>query len=60
MAHPGSRRLVVDGRRPDGQPAHMQMAVFVHGTRIYQATVLGAQLPADAADTYIDSLRVAP
>lgn len=60
MAHPGSRRLVVDGRRPDGQPAQMQMAVFVHGTRVYQATVLGAQLPEDAADTYIDSLRVAP
>jgi len=60
MAHPGSRRLVIEGRRPDGQAVTMQLAVFAHGTRVYQATVLGAQLPEGAADTYIGALRVAP
>ncbi len=60
MAHPGSRRLVIEGRRPDGQVARMDLAVFAHGTRVYQATVLGTQLPEGAADTYIGALRVAP
>jgi len=60
MAHPGSRRLALEGRRPDGVAVQMQMAVFAHGTRVYQATVLGAQLPEGAADTYIGSLRVLP
>jgi hypothetical protein len=60
MAHAGSRRLVLEGRRPDGQPVQMQLAVFAHGTRIYQATALGQQVPAALADHFIASLRVAP
>ncbi len=58
--HPGSRLVALDGRRPDGQGAQMRLALFTHGTRIFQATVLGPQLPDEAVDTYFDSLRVPP
>lgn len=58
--HPGSRRLTLAGRRPDGQPAQMQAALFVHGTHVYQATVLGQTVPAEVAEVFFDSLRVAP
>ncbi len=60
MAHAGSRRLVLAGHRPDGQPVHVQVAVFAHGTRVFQATVLGERLAAEQADGFIGSLRVAP
>ena len=55
--HPGSRRLRLEGRRPDGQPARMEVALFVHGTHVYQATVLGQTVPAEAAAVFFDSLR---
>ncbi len=55
--HAGSRRLRLDGRRPDGRAVRMQLAVFVRGTHVYQASVLGEQLPAEAAQTFFDSLR---
>jgi hypothetical protein len=38
----------------------MQLAVFAHGTRVYQATVLGERLPDELADTFFGSLRVSP
>lgn len=55
--HPGSRHLMLAGRRPDGQPAQMELALFVHGTHVYQATVLGPTVPAEAAAVFFDSLR---
>lgn len=58
--HPGSRRLRLDGRRPDGQPVQMQLALFTHGTRVYQATVLGQRVSDELAATYFESLRVPP
>ncbi len=58
--HAGNRRLRLDGRRPDGQPVRMQLAVFAHGTRVYQATALGDRLPDELADTFFGSLRVGP
>ncbi len=60
MAHAGSRRLVIEGRRPDGQAVQVQVAVFAHGTRVYQATVLGDRLTPEQADGFFGSLRVAP
>jgi hypothetical protein len=57
---PGGRRVAVDGRRPDGEAAQMELALFTHGTRVYQATVLGRQLPAEPVDTFFTSLRVLP
>jgi hypothetical protein len=38
----------------------MQVAVFAHGTTVYQATVLGAALSDDAAQAFFESLRFAP
>ncbi len=58
--HPGSRRVAIDGRRPDGQPAQMQLALFTHGTKVYQASVLGLRLPTEPVDTFFGSLRVLP
>ncbi len=58
--HAGNRRLRLDGRRPDGQAVQMQVAVFAHGTRVYQATALGDRLPDELADTFFGSLRVEP
>ncbi|MCE2910473.1 MAG: hypothetical protein LW712_16760 [Burkholderiaceae bacterium] len=58
--HPGSRRVALEGQRPDGQGAQMRVALFTHGTRVYQATALGARLPEELVDTYLGSLRVQP
>jgi hypothetical protein len=58
--HPGSRRLRLEGRRPDGQPVQMQLALFTHGTSVYQATVLGERVSDELATTYFESLRVPP
>lgn len=54
----GSRHLLVNGRQPGGQPLVMQLAVFAHGTRVYQATALGERVSADAADTFFGALRI--
>lgn len=58
--NPASRRERLQGRRPDGQPAVEQLAVFARGTTVYQATALGATLPAEAAETFFSSLRFGP
>jgi hypothetical protein len=58
--HPGSRRLRLEGRRPDATPVRMQLALFTHGTRVYQATVLGERVSDELADTFFESLRVPP
>ncbi len=58
--HPGSRRVSIDGRRPDSQPAQMELALFTHGTKVYQASVLGPRLPTEPVDTFFGSLRVPP
>jgi hypothetical protein len=58
--HAGSRRLRLEGRRPDGHTVQVQLALFTHGTRVYQATVLGDRVPDGLADTYLESLRVVP
>ncbi len=55
-----SSRALASGRLPDGAAVQVQVAVFGYGTWVFQATVLGAQLPADAVDTFFGSLRVAP
>ncbi len=58
--HADSRRWRLQGTRPDGKPVQMQLAVFAHGTQVFQATALGEQLPDDAADTFFDALRMRP
>jgi hypothetical protein len=48
----------IDGRAPDGQALAGQVAVFARGTVVLQATVLGATVPDDAAETFFAALRV--
>ena len=58
--NPGSLRLRLQGKLPDGKAVHMQVAVFTHGTRVFQATVLGEEVAPDAAEIFFDGLRVSP
>lgn len=52
-------RLVIDGRLPDGRAVGEQVVVFARGLRVYQASVIGAKLPAETVDTFLASLRLA-
>jgi hypothetical protein len=58
--NPGSRRLDLSGRMPDGRAVDERLALFAKGTRVFQATVLGERVDADAAESFFASLRVAP
>lgn len=58
--HQASARVPMVGRRPDGQALQMQIAVFVHGTRVFQATVLGERAAGEAATTFFSGLRFLP
>lgn len=55
--HAASARLSLAGQRADGRPVREQVAVFVRGTVVVQATVLGETLPDDAVETFFSSLR---
>lgn len=57
---PGSQRLLLQGKLPDGTRVTLHTAVFSHGTQVYQASVLGEQVSAGAADTFFEALRVQP
>jgi hypothetical protein len=57
---PGSERVRLDGRLPNGRPVQVQVAVFAQGTRVFQVTALGDRLPAEAAETFFGSIRFAP
>ena len=58
--NPASQRLQLRGSMPDGRAVTEQIAVFTRGTRVYQTTVLGDKLDAQATDTFFGSLRLAP
>lgn len=53
----GAVRVALSGRRSDGQAVQEQVAVFAKGTRVYQATVIGAQLPAEGLEAFFTGLR---
>lgn len=55
--NPAAGRDQIDGRAPDGQALAGQVAVFARGTVVFQATVLGAALSADAAETFFGALH---
>lgn len=57
--NPSAGRLRLDGS-PAGKPMQEQAAFFVHGLRVYQATLVGAQLPEALADEFFAGLRVLP
>lgn len=57
----GAGRLRLEGRGAADRPARqMELALFVHGTRVFQASVLGPRVGGDAADTFFAALRFEP
>ena len=57
-ANPAAGRLAAAGHLPDGAPIRVHAAFFVHDLRLYQATVIGADPPADVVQTFFDALRL--
>ena len=51
-------RQAFNGLLPDGQRIQEQVAVFVRGTRVFQATVVGARLDAEAIEYFFGALRL--
>lgn len=58
--NPAAGRRAFDGRLPDGMSVQAQSAVFADGMRVIQATVLGRALNPEAAQTFMESLKVVP
>ena len=58
--HPQSAQWRLSGRLPDGRAVQERVLLFSHGTQIYQATMLGARLDAEAQETFFGALRVGP
>ena len=58
--NPQAQRLAITGRLPDGTPVREELLLFVHGTVVYQAAVLGAHPDRAAVDTFFEGLRFAP
>ena len=58
--NPRSARLAIDGKRPDGRHVVAQAAFFVKGLRLFQATVLNADVAGgpQAADTFFGAIRL--
>jgi hypothetical protein len=56
--NPKAGRFEFDGQLPDGTKVREQLAVFAKGTRVFQATVLGAHLDEQALEAFFDGLRV--
>lgn len=57
--HPLAQRLMVRGRRTDGSAIEAQAQFFCRGTQVFQATVLGSRLDAQALDMFFSSLKFA-
>ncbi len=55
---PEAVRLRASGHAPDGAPIVEEAALFTHGTRVYQAAVLGARLDAAAVELFFENLRL--
>lgn len=56
--HPLAQRLGWSGTRADGSTIAAQAAFFTQGTQVYQATVVGTRLDAEAADTFFSGLKL--
>jgi hypothetical protein len=58
--NPRSARIAIVGKRPDGQRVVAQEGFFVKGVRLYQATVLNADVAGgpEAADTFFGAIRL--
>jgi hypothetical protein len=56
--NPQALRIWLAGHLPDRTPVQGQAALFVRGTRIYEAALLGARLDEAAASVFFESLRL--
>lgn len=57
---PKARRWLLQGRLPDGQAVAEQVQVFAHGTRVFQAAVIGPVADDARAGPFFDALKVQP
>jgi hypothetical protein len=57
--NPQAARIAASGRRPDGGTIEQQAVVFAKGLRVYQASIVGSQLPAEAAAAFLGAPRFA-
>ena len=58
--NPAARRWLLKGRLPNGQPVVEQVQVFAHGTRVFQAAVIGPVADSARADPFFEALKVLP
>jgi hypothetical protein len=56
--NPRELRQVLNGWLPGGQRVQEHVAVFARGTRVFQATVVGARLDAEAVEAFFGALRL--
>jgi hypothetical protein len=56
--NPQAQRLAFAGERPDGSAVQTHVAVFSKGTRVFQATAIGASPASDAVETFFGALRL--
>ena len=52
-----SGRVQLSGRAPEGKPLQMQLLLFAHGTRVFQASVLGESVADETVQTFYSSIR---
>lgn len=58
--NPAARRWRLLGQLPSGQAAAEQVQVFAHGTRVFQAAIVGADADEAHARPFFDALKVQP
>lgn len=58
--HREARAFSAAGRRPGGAAVQSRVALFAHGTTVWQATVLAPRLDTEAAATFFGALRFLP
>ncbi|HEX6707934.1 MAG TPA: hypothetical protein VF169_24555 [Albitalea sp.] len=56
--NPLAEKLSLAGRGADGKSVQEQAVFFVKGLRIYQATLVGPEIDAQAAETFFNGLKL--
>jgi hypothetical protein len=58
--NPLAERVRVQGRVPGGEEVRLEGGFFTRGTRVYQATVMGRTIDAEALAIFFDNLKLPP
>lgn len=56
--NPQAQRVRVQGSLPAGEAVVLESGFFARGTRVYQATVMGQAIDAEALATFFDGLKL--